>query len=65
MFKPSSTDENVALTRGYNMSFGVLSAQLYHILVPDIFDTLVRNAVQQGKESDDADTRKQAVRSLI
>jgi len=26
MFKPSAVDENVALTRGYNMSFGVLSS---------------------------------------
>lgn len=65
MFRPSSVDENVALTRGYNMSFGVLSPKLYTMLTPEIFDTLIKNAVQQGKESDDADTRKQAVKSLI
>lgn len=65
MFKPSSVDENVALTRGYNMSFGVLSKQLYQVLSPDIFDTLIKNAVAKGKESDDAETKKQAVISII
>lgn len=58
MFKPSSVDENVALTRGYNMAFGVLSRQLYQILTPDIFDTLIKNAIPKGKETDDPDTRK-------
>jgi len=65
MYKPSAVDENVALTRGYNMAFGVLSSQLYQILCPDIFDTLIKNSIAKGKESDDAETRKQAVRSII
>ena len=65
MLKPSSVDENVALTRGYNMAFGVLSSQVCIVLSPDIFDTLIKNAIPKGKESDDPDTRKQAVISLI
>jgi hypothetical protein len=64
MFKPSAVDENVALTRGYNMGFGVLSKEMYQLLSPDIFDTLIKNAIPKGKESDDAETRKQAVKSL-
>lgn len=31
---------------------------------PDIFDTLLKNAVPKGKESDDAETRKFAIKSL-
>lgn len=65
MLKPSSVDENVALTRGYNMAFGVLSKQFYQILIPDLFDTLIKNAIPKGKETDDPETRKQAVLSLI
>lgn len=64
MLQPSHTDDNVSLTRGYNMAFGVLSKKLFNILYPDIFDTLLRNAVPKGKESDDAESRKFAIRSL-
>lgn len=63
--KPSAVDENVALTRGYNMAFGVMSKRLYEILFPDIYETLNKNAVPKGKDSDDAETRKFAARSLI
>ncbi len=65
MFKPSSVDENVALTRGYNMSLGVLSTQLYTLLGADLYDTLIKNSIPKGKETDDAETRKQAVKSLM
>ncbi len=58
MFKPSSVDENVALTRGYNMSLGVLSTQLYSLLNSDLYDTLIKNSIPKGKETDDAETRK-------
>ena len=64
MLKPSYVDENVALTRGYNMAFGVMSKKLLELLSPDIFDTLIKNCVPKGKESDDAETRKFAVKSL-
>ena len=65
MIKPSSVDENVALTRGYNMGFGVLSKRLDQLLESEIFETLLRNAVPKGKEQDDAETRKAAVKSII
>ena len=64
MLQPSHTDDNVSLTRGYNMAFGVLSKRLFQLLFPDIFETLLKNAVPKGKESDDAETRKFAIRSL-
>lgn len=64
MFKPSQVDENVAITRGYNMAFGVMSRKLFEILSPEIFDTLIKNCIPKGKESDDAETRKFAVKSL-
>lgn len=63
--RPSSEDDNVALTKGYNMAFGVLSKALYQALSPDIFDSLLKNTVPKGKESDDAETRKMAVQSLM
>jgi hypothetical protein len=63
MLNPSSNNENVSLTRGYNMAFGVMSPKLYRILQPDIFEVLLRNTIPQ--ESDDAETRRYAVRSLI
>lgn len=58
MFKPSHFDENIAITRGYNMSFGVLSKNLYQYLNPEIFEILTLNCIAKGKETDDADTRK-------
>ena len=65
MFKPSHNDENTALTRGYNLAFGVMSRKLYHILSPEIFEILLKNSLPRGKETDDAETRKFAVRSLV
>ena len=35
------------------------------VLKPDIFDTLMKNTMAKGKEFDDAETRKFAVKSLI
>ncbi len=34
-------------------------------LNPDVFDTLIKNCIPKGKETDDAETRRQAVKSLI
>lgn len=65
MLKPSAVEENVALTRGYNMAFGVMSRALFERMSPEIYDTLLRNSVPKGKESDDAETRKAAIHSLI
>lgn len=64
MVKPSQFDDNVALTRGYNMAFGVMSKKLYQLIGSEVFEALLKNAVPKGKESDDAETRKFATRSL-
>jgi hypothetical protein len=64
MLDSSLVDENVALTRGYNMAFGVMSPKLYDLLQGQLFDVLLKNAVPKGKESDDAETRKFALKSL-
>lgn len=37
MLKQSQVDENVALTRGYNMAFGVMTNRLYEVLFPEVF----------------------------
>lgn len=65
MLDSSLIDENVALTRGYNMAFGVLSKKVFELLNPSVFETLLKNSVPKGKESDDAETRRFAMRSLI
>lgn len=65
MFKTSMVDENIAITRGYNMAFGVLSLGVIKALLNDLMLTLMMNCIAKGKESDDADTRKQAVKALI
>jgi len=54
----------VALTRGYNMAFGVMNVKVYHILNFEVFETLLKNSVPKGKETDDAETRKFAIKSL-
>jgi hypothetical protein len=66
MVKASMYDDNISVTRGFNMAFGVLST---HVLERDgLYLTLIRslmqNCVPKKKESDDAETRKQAVKSL-
>ena len=65
MLESSLTDENVALTRGYNMAFGVMSRKIYEILNYEAFETLLKNSVPKGKEADDAETRKFAIKSLF
>jgi len=47
------------------MAFGNLSKCLLEQLYPEVIETLIKNAVPRGNESDDAETRKQAVKSLI
>ena len=60
-------DENIAVTRGFNMAFGVLSK---HILDSDsafrteVLETLLVNCLPKGRESDCAEQRKQAVKSV-
>jgi hypothetical protein len=51
-------DSNIAITRGYNMAFGVFSEKLLQIFYPEILDVVILNCLPKGKESDDAETRK-------
>jgi tubulin-specific chaperone D len=68
LFKPSQSDDNISVTRGLNMALGVLSKSLLQNdslgVSRMLIETLVSNCVPKGKESDDAETRKQAVKSL-
>jgi len=60
MVKASMYDDNISVTRGFNMAFGVLSIHvlerdgLYLTLIPSI----MQNCIPKNKESDDAETRK-------
>ena len=58
-------DINISVTRGYNMVFGVLTKKLYMTLYSDIIDVLIANCVPKGNDSDEAESRKQAIRSLV
>jgi len=62
---PSSNDANIAVTKGYNMALGVFSGGLLFQLSEELIRTLAANCIGKGKESDDAETRKQAVKSLV
>jgi hypothetical protein len=50
MLKTSMVDENIAITRGYNMAFGELSYTLINKLGKEIFITLLHNCVSKGKD---------------
>ena len=58
LFKPSMNDLNIAVTRGYNMAFGVYSKQLLQFFYPSIVDILLANIVPKGTDGDDAEQRK-------
>lgn len=47
------------------MAFGNLSKQLLSSLNQEVIQTLIQNAIPKKTEADDAETRKQAVRSLV
>jgi len=47
------------------MAFGALSDDILKELNVELLDTLCGNCIAKGKESDDADTRKQAIKSLV
>lgn len=67
MFKPSQTD-TPSVTRGLNMALGVLSNTLLANkglgLANMLISTLMSNCLPKGLETDDAETRKQAIKSL-
>jgi len=58
-------DDSISVTKGYNMALGSLSGKLYLELNVELIDTLLKNCLPKGRESDDAETRRQAVKSLI
>lgn len=58
-------DENISVTKGYNMALGALSGRLYTELNVELIETLLKNCLPKGKETDDAETRRQAIKSLI
>ena len=64
LYEPSQNDENISVTRGFNMAFGVLSPYMLKTLGVELIECLLKNVVPKNKESDDADTRKQSVKSL-
>ena len=65
LYRPSQLDENITVTKGYNMALGALSGKLYRELNVELIETLLKNCLPKGKESDDAETRRQAIKSLI
>jgi len=66
LLKPSGSDENISIARGYNMAFGVLSVHLLKdaSFREDVVKALLSNSIPKGKETDDAETRKQALKSV-
>lgn len=65
LFEPSMHDLNIAITRGYNIAFGVMTQALLLFFENKVIETVLANCVLKDKENDDAETRKQAFRSLI
>lgn len=65
---PTTLESNITVTRGLNMALGVLSDSLLKDptlgLSKYLLDALMLNCLPKGKESDDAENRKQAVKSL-
>ena len=47
------------------MAFGNLSQSLLESLKDEVISTLIKNTIPKKIEADDAETRKQAVRSLV
>ena len=47
------------------MAFGVFTKKLLMHFSPDVVDILAKNSVPKKSESDDAETRKQSIRSLL
>ena len=60
----AATDPIVAVTRGYTRALGLLSPYLQKKFLAKIVDKLAENCKIKSKDSDDADTRKYAVKSI-
>ena len=58
LFEPSMHDLNIAITRGYNIAFGVMTQALLLFFENKVIETVLANCVPKDKENDDAETRK-------
>ena len=58
LYRPSRMDDSISVTKGYNMALGSLSSKLYLELNVELIDTLLKNCLPKGRESDDAETRR-------
>ena len=47
------------------MALGHLSSTVLRALNVELIDTLLHNSVPKGKENDDAETRREAIKSLV
>jgi len=47
------------------MALGVLSGRLLQEMSSELIQTLSTNCISKGRDHDDAETRKQAVKSLV
>lgn len=47
------------------MAFGQLSATVLKHLNVELIDTLLKNCVPGGRMNDDAETRREAIKSLV
>jgi hypothetical protein len=47
------------------MALGQLSATILKHLNVELIDTLLKNCVPKGKPNDDAETRREAIKSLV
>ena len=65
MLKPSMSDPSNAVTRGYNMAFGVLSKEILGHVFPELIDTVLTNSIPKGQDNDDAESRKQTLKSIL
>ena len=58
-------DDQINIAKGYNIAFGQLSAALLKVLNVELIDTLIKNCVPKGTANDDAETRREAIKSLV
>lgn len=66
MIDSSANETNIAMCRGYNMAFGVMSQDMLLLFAGEkLFQVLMANCVPKGVDSDDAEARKQTCKSLI
>jgi tubulin-specific chaperone D len=65
LFKPSMVDDQINIRKGYTIALGQLSSALLRVTGVELIDVLLANCVPSGKENDDAETRREAIKSLV